>query len=390
MIRRPGEEVRKTIGSRDGRNIDPEVGSLTGEGSLQRVRCLDAPPHGESDWMKRLPADAAEAEGPSYYDVPLLKEPVWKWYVPAYFYVGGLAGGCAVLGAAADLAGGRGMEDLSRRCRIAASAGAGVSAALLIADLGRPGRFLNMLRVFRPSSPMNVGTWILSAFGACAGLATLSAMLPLPRPVRRAGDAAWMLAGLIGLPLTGYTGVLISNTAVPLWQGARRMLPILFSCSGAAAAAAMLELFPARGPGAEAAHRFGIAAKATEIAASFALEREVALVPRVARPLRTGFSGTLWRGAQALSFASLVLALAGGKRRRLPGVLGTAGALALRFALLQGGRRSARDPRATFEQQREGRGASELVRPKKPHGRDTEQSPGTRETGLVEDGGARS
>jgi len=163
------------------------------------------------------------------------------------------------------------------------------------------------------------------------------------------------------------------------------MLPILFSCSGAAAAAAMMELFPASGPGAEAAHRFGIAAKATEIAASFALEREVALVPRVARPLRTGFSGALWRAAQGLSFASLVLALAGGRRRRLPGALGTAGALALRFALLQGGRRSARDPRATFEQQREGRGASELVRPEKPQRRDTEQPPGTREAGMVED-----
>src|SRR5258708_19037255 len=155
----------------------------------------------------------------------MLKEPVWKWSIPAYFYVGGLSGACAVLGGSADLLAGPGMVRVSGQCRLMAATGSAASGVLLIADLGRPARFLNMLRVFRPSSPMNIGTWILSTFGACAGLAALPAVLAVPNPIRRLADGAGIGAGVIGLPLTGYTGVLLANTAVPLLQGARRSLP---------------------------------------------------------------------------------------------------------------------------------------------------------------------
>jgi hypothetical protein len=200
---------------------------------------------------------------------------------------------------------------------------------------------------------MNLGTWILAKFGACAGMAALPALLKMPRPVRRAGDAAWKAAGLLGLPMTGYTGVLLANTAVPLWQGAGRTLPALFSASSAAAAASLLELLPSRGDARRATRRFAVWSKAGELAMTLAVEREAAAVPRVARPLRSGLSGTLWRTAQALSAASLALSLLFGRRGgRIAGVLGTAGAIALRFALIQGGRRSARDPGASFEQQR--------------------------------------
>lgn len=365
-MRRSGEGVRETVPTRDGRNVDPEVGRLMGEGALQRVRIPHAPPQGEATWIGRPRAEPAEAgETPTYYGIPTLKEPVWRWYIPAYFYVGGLGGACGVLGAAADLFGGPEMRPLSQRCRLAAAATSVASAALLIADLGRPARFLAMLRVFRPTSPMNMGTWILTGFGGFSTLATLPALVPVPGVVRRLGHLAWLGAGVIGLPLTGYTGVLLANTAVPLWQGARRALPILFSCSGAAAAASMLEVFPVGGAGDEAVHRFGVISKATEVAMTFALEREVSMVARVGQPLRTGFSGALWRTAQALSAASLLASLAAGRRRRLgvaAGLLGTAGALAIRFALMRAGVRSARDPRATFEQQRAGLGAREVER----------------------------
>jgi formate-dependent nitrite reductase membrane component NrfD len=363
-MKRAGEEVRETLPPRDGRNIDPEVGQLLGEGALQRVTEVNAPPHGEHAWTAR-----PDEVGLDYYGVPLLKEPVWKWYIPAYFYVGGLSGGCAVLGASAELLGGRGMSELSRRCRLVSACGAVASAALLIADLGRPARFLNMLRVLRPSSPMNMGTWSLSAFGAFAGLAALPVVLRVPRPVRRAADAAFIGAGLAGLPLTGYTGVLLVGTAVPLWQGARRSLPILFSCSAAAAAASLLDLWCPGGRGRTAAHRFGLIAKATEVAMTVALEGEVSVVPRVRRPLRTGASGALWRAAQTLTAASLAISLLSGKRRSrqlVAGILGTAGALALRFGLVLAGRASARDPRAAFEQQRADHGAADVVRPKSP------------------------
>jgi formate-dependent nitrite reductase membrane component NrfD len=361
-MKRLKEALSQTIPPEDGRNIDPHLGELAGEGALQRVRELEPPPYARSVWTEPLPD--TEQESPTYYELPMLKEPVWKWYIPAYFYVGGLSGACAALGASADLLGGRGMARLSRQCRLIAATGVTASAVLLIADLGRPARFLNMLRVFRPSSPMNLGTWLLSTFGACAGLAALPTVLAVPAPVRRLADGAGIGAGVLGLPMTGYTGVLLANTAVPLWQGARRAMPILFSSSGAATAASILEILGDSDEGAAVTFRFGVIAKATELAMTLLLEREVSVVPRVARPLRSGFSGALWRAAQVAGAASLILSVVGRKRtwpRRVAGVLGAAAALGLRFALFHGGKRSARDPRASFEQQRAGYGASELV-----------------------------
>jgi hypothetical protein len=161
-------------------------------------------------------------------------------------------------------------------------------------------------------------------------------------------------------------------------------LPILFACSSAAAASSLLDLLPTRGRASVAVHRFGAAAKAAELALTVALEREVAVVPRVALPLRCGISGALWRAAQGLFAASAVSSLLPRwhRRRRVFGaLLGTAGAVALRFALLQGGRRSARDPRATFEQQRAGRGAREVPEPISPRRHPELERSGTTEGG---------
>ena len=364
----------------DGRNIDPSVGSLEGYGALQRFDSAERDSLAQHRGAIERSAAAAGTEGPSYYGMPLLKEPVWKWYIPVYFYVGGVSGGCAVLGAAADLFGGAAMRPLSRQCRLVAAVGAASSAALLIADLGRPARFLNMLRVFRPTSPMNMGTWILTAFGGCASLAAAAAVRPERRSLRPLGDAAAVASGLIGLPLTGYTGVLLTDTAVPLWQGARRSLPILFSAFGVAAAASLLEMTVQQQPSSRAVHRWGVAAKATELLMTFALEREVARAPRVARPLRRGLSGALWTAARALTATSLLLAIAGHRRsafRRTAALLGSAGALALRFALVEAGRASARDPHAAFEQQRAGLGVGELARPQSSLRRPSEERSGT-------------
>jgi formate-dependent nitrite reductase membrane component NrfD len=254
-------------------------------------------------------------------------------------------------------------DKLVARCRMIATGGAAVSAVLLIADLGRPARFLNMLRVFRPTSPMNMGTWILSAFGGMCGLAALPHLLPAGPALRRAGDLSAIGAGAVGLPLCTYTGVLIANTAVPMWQGTRRTLPVLFGASGAAGAASLLELWPPGGEGSRVVHRFGLMGKALELALTFVFEREAAAVPRVARPLRTGVSAAMWRTSQVLSAAGLVASLISTRRsvRRTAGLLGTLGAVMLRFAILQAGRASARDPHASFEQQRAGRGAADVV-----------------------------
>src|SRR5512142_1701967 len=99
----------------DGRNIDPQLGTLRGEGSLQRVETVTAPlmPHDDGTGLEER--EDVEAEGPSYYGAPLLKEPVWKWYIPTYFYAGGVAGAAAALGGAAQLAIGGGGPGLLRR-----------------------------------------------------------------------------------------------------------------------------------------------------------------------------------------------------------------------------------------------------------------------------------
>jgi formate-dependent nitrite reductase membrane component NrfD len=164
------------------------------------------------------------------------------------------------------------------------------------------------------------------------------------------------------LPLCGYTGVLLANTAVPVWQGAHRTLPPLFVASATSSAQAALEPFADSEAEVRVLHRFGIAGKLALLAAMGALEREVGRSARAAAPLRRGVGGALWKTARALTGASLALTLLPNRDRARPArlrwktlasaVLATAGSLCLRFAVFQAGCASARDPRATFEPQR--------------------------------------
>jgi formate-dependent nitrite reductase membrane component NrfD len=334
----------------DGRNIDARSGVLAGEGALQRVEELDA----ERPYPGVPDIRDSTSDRETYYGLPVLKEHVWKSAVPAYFYVGGLAGASAVLGAAAGWSGNPFLARLVERSRLIAACGAVASAALLIEDLGRPSRFLNMLRVFRPTSAMNLGSWILSGFGGCAAVA---AILRNRRngPLATLGDAAALGAGLFGLPLAGYTGVLLAGTAVPLWHGAATALPPLFISSAVTSAASALDLCELNPIERRVVRRFGVAGKVAELFFSKLVERQVSRPAIVAAPLREGFSGVLWRGAKVLVASSLALSLLPqGSRplRRAAGWLGTLGSIALRFGVVRAGRMSARDPRATFAQQR--------------------------------------
>lgn len=280
-----------------------------------------------------------------YYDRPVIKEPAWIWSVPAYFYAGGAAGAAAVFGEVAELIDRERFSELARRCRFISLAGTSVGSALLIIDLGRPQRFLNMLRVFRPTSALNMGSWVLVAAGA-----STSGSLLFPRSRLLAAAAA-----LAGLPEAGYTAVVLADTAVPIWQGTRKTLPALFVASSAASAAALLEL---AGPD-EASRRsvktFGTAARFLEVGAARAFEKDARKVERVGRPLSEGLSGSLWKASQVAGIAGLLLSLLPGDgrlRRWVAGVLGIGGGLAGRFAVFYAGFASARDPQATFEQQR--------------------------------------
>jgi len=167
----------------------------------------------------------------TYYDVPLLKAPVWTWEVPLYMFVGGAAGGAAVIGSIAKWAAGA-DGTLARDAKWIAAAGGPASAALLTADLGRPERFLNMLRVFKPQSAMSVGSWTLAAFSA----SSTAALMPRFSVVGAPTSAA------LGAGMLTYTGVLIGATAIPVWNENVRVLPIHFAASGIASAAALLTL----------------------------------------------------------------------------------------------------------------------------------------------------
>ena len=106
------------------------------------------------------------AAATSYHGNPVLKAPTWTWQVPLYFFVGGIAGISTVLALVAHIAG---DIELTRTASWVGLAGGLISAPLLIADLGRPARFLNMLRVFKPRSAMSLGAWTLVVFSTAVG-----------------------------------------------------------------------------------------------------------------------------------------------------------------------------------------------------------------------------
>src|SRR5712691_6592608 len=195
-----------------------------------------------------------------YYGIPLLKQPAWTWEIPLYFFVGGAAGASAVVGAIANYTGAD--RKLVRDARWIAAAGAVISPALLIADLGRPSRFLNMLRVFKLRSPMSVGVWTLLGFSAAATATAFADFMRERygpslslRVMENAGQAASLA---FGLPFSNYTGVLIGATAIPVWNQNVAELPIHFGASGLSAAVGMLEMMGHRKS--RALHMLGLGA----------------------------------------------------------------------------------------------------------------------------------
>ncbi|MFZ1997547.1 MAG: NrfD/PsrC family molybdoenzyme membrane anchor subunit, partial [Solirubrobacteraceae bacterium] len=142
----------------------------------------------------------ADHKGGSYYGNSIINPPVWaERDIAGYLFAGGLAGTSSLLATGADLTG---RPRLARRAKLCATTAIGASLAALINDLGRPARFLNMLRVFKPTSPMSVGVWILSAY-APLNLASTASELTGIAP--RAGRAAGAGAGLLGPAVASYT-----------------------------------------------------------------------------------------------------------------------------------------------------------------------------------------
>jgi len=282
----------------------------------------------------------------SYYGRPVLKQPVWTWEIPLYFISGGVSGGSAGLAFAAGVAG---NKILAKRAQLAAFGAIAVSPALLISDLGRPERFLNMLRVFKPSSPMSVGSWLLAANGAATAIATLGVFTgKAPRLTRASGAAA----AALGMPLTTYTAVLIANTAVPLWHEGRHELPFVFggsSAAGAGALAALITPHEHAGP----ARRLAAIGTVIEGAASQLMERRLG---HLAEPLRSGHAGRLAGAAKILTTSGAVLTGVLGARRprtaRAGAAMVLAGEVVERWSVFRAGFQSAADPAYTIGPQR--------------------------------------
>ncbi|HZS31263.1 MAG TPA: NrfD/PsrC family molybdoenzyme membrane anchor subunit [Gaiellaceae bacterium] len=282
----------------------------------------------------------------SYYGRPIIKEPVWTWEIPTYFFTGGLAGASSVLSTAARLTG---NAKLGRRSLFLGAIADVVSPALLVSDLGRPERFHHMFRVVKVTSPMNMGSWVLLVSGGASSTAAVLELLDRLKPVKILAEAVATLAGPL---LATYTGVLVADTAVPVWHEARQELPWIFGASAAASAGAAACMFVQpreAGP----ARRTAIAGVLAEGALMQAMTLRLGTVGEV---YKQGEAGKYARAAKGMATVGAALLATRGRKSRGAAVLGgalvCAGEMCLRWSVFKAGFQSARAPKYVVETQR--------------------------------------
>lgn len=237
-----------------------------------------------------------------YYGQSIVKAPVWTWQIGLYLFVGGTAGMSGVI-ALASLASGQSLEVVRAALGVAV-AGAVISPILLIWDLGRPARFLNMLRVFKWRSAMSMGVWTLVLFSNFAAAAFVLLATGAPSALVLVACAGAAVAGAI---LATYTGVLLGATAVPLWAAHHKLLPFHFGSVGLGSAVAVLELL-----GFRIAALNGIALTVATVETGLGIWLELPRIGRKGPGIHQGASGVLLRAAALLTgLVPLVLRLAG-------------------------------------------------------------------------------
>lgn len=313
---------------------------------------------GGGDGSRETPM-VPEAEFGSYYGRPVVKPAPWEHEVSAYLFLGGVAGGSALLALGGQLTG---RAALRRNARLGSVAALGLGTVALVKDLGRPERFYNMLRTFKPTSPMNLGSWILSAFGAGAGITAVAEvdrmtgervpLGPLRTVLRAVEGPAGVEAAVFAGPVAAYTAVLLGDTATPTWNAARNDLPFVFVSSAALASAGLAMVTTTveeTGP----ARRLAVLGVVGDLVATKVMERR--MDPVAAEPLHEGQAGTMLRWSERLAIAGGLGTLLGGRHRAVAVVSGvallTASALT-RFGVMEAGIHSAKDPRYTIEPQK--------------------------------------
>lgn len=310
------------------------------------------------DGAREIPV-VEKPEFSSYYGRPVVKAPPWGDEIGAYLFLGGLAGGSALLSVGGQLTG---KPTLQRNARLTALGAVGLGTAALIHDLGRPERFLYMLRTFKPTSPMSMGTWLLSSFSTAAGVTATVEIDRLTGYRLPLGPGRKLLHGLegpaelgtslLGAPLASYTGALLADTAVPTWNAGRDELPYLFvSSASLAASGAALVTTPTHQT--QPARVLSAVGAIGELASMKIMKKR--MHPAEASPLEEGTPGKMLEWAERLTIAGAAgSVLLGGRRTAAvaSGLMMLAGSALTRVGILRAGIASAKDPRHTVEPQK--------------------------------------
>ena len=351
-----GTSASPDFGERTGEKVDLHVGQwkdgrwsyLYGDDTSYQSAMPDL------EAIERAARAARTGPLPEHVQGPIINPPVWTWEIPLYFWTGGIAAGSSFVAFACDLAGDERSAAVARKVALGALA---PSPALLIMDLGRPSRFLNMLRIFKPRSPMSLGAWALTVFGNLAAAAVGADLLGRRREARAIGAANAVVGGYLG----SYTGVLLASTAVPVWARSRLFLGPIFVSTAAATGAAACRLalvatgLPVGHPTRRALGSVETAAMAAELALSEINERRLG---PLASGLEAGRPGTLFKAAKWAVRTGLALRLLrtplGPRIHHVASVLYLAAGVLFRYAWVGAGRESARHHRVVAQMAREG------------------------------------
>ena len=305
---------------------------------------------------------AQDFEFSSYYGKPVVKAPPWEWPIGVYLFLGGVSGGSGMLAAGAQATG---NKPLLRTTRLTTLSAASLGSVFLILDLGRPERLLNMFRVFKVTSPMSVGSWILMSFASASAIPAVVEIdemagsgLPLPKfartALRKIAGPAGVITGVLGGPLAGYTAVLLSNTSNPVWNDMKKHLPYVFvsSASAAASGCAMVTTpVDSAGP----ARALAMTAAVSDLAATKVLENGMEPEPLAA--VHHGKPGKLMKASEYLIAAGGAgAAVAAVTKSRLVSVASglalMAGSACTRFGVLEAGLEAVKDPSTTIGPQK--------------------------------------
>lgn len=291
--------------------------------------------------------------GPTYYGREQLKAaPFNNWLVGGYIFLAGLSGAAMLLSSMLDLSGRRDTERAIARGRYLALLGPTIGTAMLVSDLHTPKRFYNMLRLFKATSPMSIGSWILVAFALFSAPIALAQWL-LGRRADPALRVAQVPAALAGAGLATYTASLLSATSTPLWAAAPCATAVRFAASSVASGAAALSLGEGRRSRlGRDLDRIAVLALAAELAATIAADeryRQTGVAPVMRTPPgvieEAGAGGLGTVVPLGLHLASLTLLP---RRSRFLSTLASAAVLAgsavFRIAFLAAGDESARRP----------------------------------------------